>query len=117
MTPRLYVAHPYTGQEDDAYHAALWFCACAFRRGWHPYSPIVHWHVIAASHNLPTDAATWAGINERELRQSDALAVLKLTGWQNSEGLRMELAWAELYGLPVRWFEWTHQAGWIEVTP
>jgi nucleoside 2-deoxyribosyltransferase len=112
---RVYVAHPYTGRERYAYETAQDFCAYAWRRGWHPYSPIAQWHPVATRFGLPMDAASWADLNARELRMSDAVAVLMLTGWQTSVGVAMELGWAEVEGKPVRWFERTHQDGWIEV--
>jgi len=57
------------------------------------YSPIVHFHPMAAYHNLPTGFDFWRPINEEMLSLAKSLHILCLTGWDKSVGVSAELEW------------------------
>lgn len=54
------------------------------------YSPIVHCHEIATKYDLPSDFEFWRDYNFDMLRRADALRVLKISGWDTSEGVLAE---------------------------
>ena len=59
------------------------------------YSPIVHWHETADEYDLPTDAHWWRKMNFDSLNRSDGMYVLTMPGWDDSDGVQMELGWAK----------------------
>lgn len=107
----IYLGQPYTHDskevEELRYQAAMEFMArMAINE---PelviYSPIVHWHNVARTHNLPTQAAFWWGQNKRMLTYSKGLWVLNLEGWTKSRGLAQELYYASEIKKPIKHFE------------
>ena len=78
-------------------------------------SPITHWHVTAIENDLPTDASTWSAINQGWVASSCAVAVLCIEGWQKSEGIKLEIYWAELLSIPVIYLDPTKQSGWAKL--
>jgi len=100
----VFLSSPYTAPSpavmEDRARAAGDACAWLSARGCLPVSPIAHWHHPALRHDLPANAAHWARWNREWLRRADALAVLLLDGWRDSQGVAMERAWAHAMGLP-----------------
>lgn len=69
------------------------------------YSPICHCHPIAEEFSLPTDWDFWAQMDERILSVCTVVHVLTLEGWEDSQGIKAELAIAGKMGLPVVYIE------------
>lgn len=103
-----YLASPYSSDDKDLqqlrYMAAVRACAFLAQTGLPVYSPIVHWHKVAQSHRLPTDAQFWRTQNETFMLHADHLKVLQLAGWQESIGVTEEIAWARSHNIPVLMF-------------
>ena len=99
MMQRIYLAAPYSHPDPAVMEARVLAADAAAVRlmqtGLIVYSPLSHWHRAAQAHGLPTNALFWRDANWRELMLSDALHVLKLDGWKDSQGLAWEIAWAE----------------------
>lgn len=58
------------------------------------YSPIVHWHNVAKTFNLPTDAQFWHEQNTLQLSKSDIM-VISIDGPYNSScGVQYEIGYA-----------------------
>lgn len=66
------------------------------------WSPIVHCHELATKFGLPTDAAFWAEYNFDFIRRSDAVFVLKIPGWDESKGVKMEISLANAAFIPLQ---------------
>lgn len=64
-------------------------------QGINVYSPICAWHEIANDYDLPTDAHWWRKMNFDALNRSDGMYLLTMPGWEESEGVQMELGWAK----------------------
>jgi hypothetical protein len=95
----IYLAQPYTNSPDESYLAALRYVAGAL-----PvviFSPIIHYHEVARTSDLPVDFRFWSQINHHFLARSSALRVLTLPGWDTSRGVRQEIEWARELNLPV----------------
>lgn len=105
MTQCLFLSSPYSHPNDaireDRVRVAGDACAWLYRQGYLPMSPIVHWHHIALRNDLPTEAMAWTEWNRQWMYASDATVVLELYGWRDSQGIAMEVAWAEQAGKPV----------------
>ena len=95
----IYLAQPYTGQEEASYQAALRYVRARLPSP--IFSPIIHYHEVAKAHDLPADFAYWAPLNRHFLARSQALRILTLPGWDTSRGVRQEILWASEFNLPV----------------
>lgn len=99
-----YLASPYSHPDPAVrlrrYEEAAQACA-KLCKSLHVFSPIVHWHQIAQDHVLPTDAARWWDYNRSMLRRCDSLIILKLPGWEKSQGVILERNLAAQLGLPT----------------
>jgi len=103
---RVYIASPYShadaGMRLHRANAALAYAAWLWQiRAMHPFSPIAHWHHGVEPLGLPSHADPWISYNRRELRISEALHVLCIPGWQESQGVAWEIGWARDWGKPI----------------
>ncbi len=100
----IYLASPYSDPDPlirkARYEAACDRTARMLQDGALVYSPIAHSHALA-ERGLPGDWMFWADHNRAMLQRCDALVVLALPGWQESEGVRAEIVIARSLGLPV----------------
>ena len=71
------------------------------RRQW-TYSPIVHCHELAKTHQLPRDFVFWVEFNDAMLKPASELLVLTLNGWQESNGVTHEIDLAYELNIPIR---------------
>lgn len=68
------------------------------------FSPIVYCHEMSVKYGWPYDAGYYVQFNMDILRRSDALFVLCLHGWKESQGLRIEMNLAKMLSLPTQFF-------------
>lgn len=62
------------------------------------FSPIVYCHPLAIRYTLPTDAGYWQNFNEAIMERADRLYFVRLQGFDESVGCKMELDWAKKNG-------------------
>lgn len=100
-----YLASPYTHVSPDImrkrYEAAEAATAILLIGDIAVYSPIVHCHTLAVTHDLPKDFNFWMRYNYRMLSPAKSLLVLKIDGWEASTGVRAEIEYAITHGKPV----------------
>jgi hypothetical protein len=105
----LYLGQPYSSPDKAImsfrYRAALGICAELVKKGEFVFSPIVHWHNVAASHYLPTGHEFWLNLDLHFLERCDGLLVAKLPGWENSIGLAREMDFAVGHSIPITYWE------------
>lgn len=95
-------SHPDARVQHARYIAAGDFAAWLLReRRVASWSPIVHWFDIAGRHDLPHNALAWVDVNTSYLLRCDCMHVLCLPGWRNSQGIAMELHWAQQADKPI----------------
>lgn len=104
----IYLAGPYShptpeGREAN-YRAHADVAVKMLLAGFHPYSPIVHWHTVATAHDLPTGSSFWREHNRIMIAHSTEVWVLP--GWENSEGTKAEIEAAKQYKIRVRYLKW-----------
>ena len=104
-----YLTSPYSSKEkgvpqqrfEEVEKATAFF----MKHGHAVYSPIVHCHRIASLYDLPTDADFWWRYNQRFMIAARDIWVLKLEGWSESKGVRMEVDFANTFFKPVLYIE------------
>ncbi|NJL70371.1 MAG: DUF1937 family protein [Candidatus Competibacteraceae bacterium] len=105
----IYIASPYSspdrGIQEARFEAAEYFTAYWLQRGRMVFSPIVYCHRMAAIHHLPTDFTFWRNFNEAMLDRALELWVLKLDGWQVSDGVSSEMKMALARHLPLSYHD------------
>lgn len=101
----IYLASPYTtpiaSVLEQRVTAAIQFTALCIQQGLPVFSPIMYFHPLAIHFNLPTDSGYWHNINMQFLRRADAVFALRLMGWEQSKGMKIELNVAKVAGIPV----------------
>jgi hypothetical protein len=106
----IYVASPYTHSDPDEMHrrymGVMYYVMRLLQNRQWCYSPIVHCHEMARIHSLPTDAIFWMDYNFALLSAARELHVLCLKGWQESVGVKGEVAfWRHGKNSPVKFIE------------
>ena len=107
--PLTYLAAPYAHPDRAVrlrrFEAVNRVAAALMARGELAFSPISHCHPIAEAGGLPHGWEFWERYDRAVLGCCRRVVVLKLAGWQESIGVRVEIALAEEMGLPVEYME------------
>lgn len=69
------------------------------------YSPIVHWHPVATTFNLPYTFDHWKEINKAMIERSDWIAYVKISGHEISNGCEDDTRMAIDAGKTIRYFD------------
>lgn len=101
----IYLASPYShsdsGVVERRFLAACRATAHLLNSGLVVFSPIVHCHPLAKAHGLPGDFKFWRTYNWWMLAPASELKILRLEGWQISEGVTGERDIAKQYNKPI----------------
>lgn len=116
ISTMIYLAIPYTGEEDAAYRFANRYAGMLMQEGHLVFSPISMCHSIAQVAKLPTDFEYWRRFNIHMLDLCDVLVVLMFDGWKESVGVTAEIEYATKIGMPILYRFFTDQPSGIEVT-
>ena len=98
---KIYLALPYTGQENYSFQVANNEAGQLMKQGHIVFSPISHTHPIAVECGLPTDWDYWKVFDTAFIEWCDQLYVLCLDGWVSSKGVNAEIEIAKELGKPV----------------
>jgi len=109
MSGFIYLASPYTSPNKDIMELRYWAVMDKVnqmlkKKQW-VYSPIVHCHNIAATYGHTGDFAYWQEYDFTMIDAARELHVLMLDGWQMSNGVREETAYALNKGKIVHYVE------------
>ena len=96
--------HPDPSVREARFEAACRATAALIRQGKTVLSPIVHSHPLCRF-GLPGDWGFWQGVDLQYLAVCSEVVVLKLDGWQQSQGVQAEIAMARALGKPVSFIE------------
>jgi len=69
------------------------------------FSPILHCHPMSVVCDLPKDFSFWERLDEAYMDMCDVLWVLKMEGWERSEGIQKEIAYAKSKGMFIHYEE------------
>lgn len=105
----IYLASPYSNPDpkvmEKRYQQAMKAVQQMLRyREW-VYSPIVHCHELAKIYELPKSHEFWEDYDFTMLAASSCLRILRLPGWDVSNGVFKEKAEAERLGVPVGYID------------
>lgn len=105
----IYIAAPYSspieGLQEQRFQKTRDFVKHLMSTGYMVYSPVVYTHRLAGELNLPGDADYWHQFNVEFLKNALQIFLLRLPGWDQSKGVRMELNIAKILGIPVIHFD------------
>lgn len=103
----IYLASPFTHKSDDVMEAraraAMDYTARNIMAGTMIYSPVAHSYMMSGDYDIPWE--TWMRHCCLMLAKCAELWVLKLDGWQESEGIAVEIELAEKIGLPIKYVD------------
>lgn len=104
----IYLASPYTSDQQniqhERYHYACRAAAKLMQQGYVVFSPIAHSHGIARfikGH----DNDFWMEQDLPFLDYADKVVVLTLPGWQESKGVKHEIAYAKALDIPIEYID------------
>lgn len=101
----VYVASPYTHYPagmDQAYVDVCEACWWLNAAGVDHYSPIIYTHPLAAVWGVDrADTSFWLGFDKGMIDTCDALLVVKMDGWTESDGVAYEIAEFAEAGKPI----------------
>lgn len=104
-SPKLvYLASPYSNQDATLVAARVMSARLAMvqlmQRGFLVFSPISHGHDLVAF-GMDASWEQWSRLDKTILSRCDAVFILTLPGWRESNGVRHEALIAEETGLPI----------------
>lgn len=105
----IYLASPYSHPLEEIrqyrWSVVLKVAARLMKEGHHVFSPIVHCHDMARFFDMPTDHKFWQTYDEHMISKADALWVLRMEGWDKSNGVASEIGFAQLHQIPVHFID------------
>lgn len=100
-----YLATPYSKYPagiQAAFEDACLLAAKLIQKHVDVYSPIAHTHPIALHGKLdPLDLDIWLPFDEAMMAKADTLIVAHLPGWEQSRGMKHEVAVFKAAGKPI----------------
>lgn len=109
-----YVATPYTsyrGRLCDAFLDACRVTAWLLKQNVRCYSPITATHSIAEHGGIdPLDHDFWMAVDRPLMDAACGIVIVKLYGWEESEGITCEMARFVASGKPVRYLDWPQES-------
>ncbi len=67
------------------------------------YSPINDNHPVSAHHELPGTWEFWSKVDKAFVRGANKMRVYQMDGWDQSVGVKAEIAYAQEIGLEVEY--------------
>jgi hypothetical protein len=99
----IYLAIPYTGNEEYAFRLSTIIAAELSLRGEVVYSPITHSHPMTQFRNMPGDWDFWGEIDRQYISRAYRVYVIQAEGWKQSIGVQAEIEIALRYHVPVEY--------------
>jgi hypothetical protein len=102
----IYAASPYSSPDKDIQHSRYLeteriVAKLIVEYGAYFISPIVHCHMMAVRHGMPTDAKWWQRYNENLMSRGTSVVFLLIEGWETSKGMKMEYEFAIKKGIDI----------------
>ena len=109
----IYLASPYSDPDPKVqqlrFEQVCRVAAALMNGGTVVFSPIAHSHPIALAGGLPGDFTYWEEFDRAMLSVCKCLIVLKLPGWEQSKGIKAEMAIMREMGKPISFLDYrTH---------
>ena len=108
VLPVSYLASPYADPDEAVrerrYEEVSQVVVKMLRAGRVVFSPIACNHPLVGF-GVPTGWDFWGPIDTAMIAICSEVVVLKLDGWEESEGIKLEIEFAEKIGKPVRYMD------------
>jgi len=101
--PLIYLACPYTGNEEENFKAVSKKAAELMNQGMTIFSPIAMAHPMATFGKLPGNWEFWEKFDKDYLSCCHQLIVYRLPGWEKSKGVQAEIKIAQEMGIPIEY--------------
>lgn len=99
-----YLATPYSrypAGKAAACEAACKVAARLFGAGILVFAPIPHTHEIAVKGGLDGGFGQWEELDVAMMSAAAGVIVVKMVGWQDSDGIQREIKWCQANGKPI----------------
>jgi nucleoside 2-deoxyribosyltransferase len=110
---KIYLAIPYTGMEESAFHQATKATAQLIQEGYNVFSPITHSHPLV-EYGVAGNWGFWEKIDEQFIEWCDVVAILVpeegFDKVENSTGVNAEINIASRLNKPVTYFHEVSEA-------
>jgi len=108
----IYLISPYKSNNKTVMEArflsACQACAMLARVGEIVYSPIVHWHPVAETFDLPKGHEFWEFHDHHMIELAERIGLLKLSGWRESKGFAKDFVVAISLRKPIHTLDISH---------
>ncbi len=103
-----YLSTPYSkypGGHAAAYAEACWIAGRLWKAGVPVFCPIIQTHSLSKMVDLPSTFDFWANYDHAMINASDGMIVAKMLGWEDSAGIKAEIAICAKLGKPVTYLD------------
>jgi hypothetical protein len=105
---KIYLATPYSGtqkQQIERFDEARRVAGKIIKQGYCVFSPICHSHPIAEACDIDGSHDFWKAQNESWLAWCEEVWIVTMPGWEESTGVKWEMAWAVTNWRPVEFID------------
>ena len=110
MNKIIYLASPYSHEDkyirELRYLQVTEYTAKQVALGNIVFSPISYGHILSEFEDLPTDFKFWENFCFSFLSKCDEMHVLKLDGWELSNGIDMEEQYCYVNNIPTKYIDY-----------
>ena len=92
-------------KRDERYDVVLDVTYQMLMDGYKVFSPILHCHEMSILKEMPKNFDFWRNLDFNYIDHCDKVFVLKMDGWDRSEGIAAEIAHAEFIGKSVTYID------------
>jgi hypothetical protein len=101
-----YMAGPYTDNPTKRYNDHMKSLYLLTQHGLTIYSPIVHFHQLAADYELPKDAAFWEQHNFNMIKSAKGVIIVRMPDWEKSQGVAQEVIFSRIHDIQIWYMNW-----------
>ena len=109
MDKIIYIASPYSHLEkhvrDLRYLQVTDYVANLVIDGNIAFSPITFGHILSEHKDIPTDFKFWESFCLTFLDRCNEMYILKIDGWDKSEGIKAEIDYCLKKSIPIKYID------------
>ncbi len=106
----IYLASPYSHPEKHVrelrYHQVTEYAAKQIALGNIVFSPITYGHILSEYEDMPTNWKFWSDFCFSFLSKCSEMHVLKIDGWNLSEGIDQEEQYCYVNNIPIKYIDY-----------
>jgi hypothetical protein len=110
MSKIIYLASPYSHPDSmvrkQRYDQVTKYAAKQIAAGNIVFSPITYGHIMTEFETLPTNFEFWENFCFSFLSKCDEMHILKIEGWEISNGIDMEEQFCYVNNIPIKYIDY-----------